>query len=178
MAAVRLAGAKSETTNVRRGRSPVTNGTKSFTIGGNGCSPWTRRWKDLNALHAGDLGGRDYLSESQKSLIRRASTLEVELEAAMSEGADVDIECYGRVASHLRRILESLGLGRVARDVSEEPFSHLGVQAKPYRFYEDEDPADVDRDDDEILEAAGAVSSDCAVPSSPGAAIPEAGADD
>ena len=60
----------------------------------------------------------DALSEARLSLIRRAATLELQLEqleCAMSEGKDVDIEGYGRVASHLRRILEAIGVERKPR---------------------------------------------------------------
>jgi hypothetical protein len=37
----------------------------------------------------------------------------------MSQGDDVDIEIYGRIASHLRRILETLGVERKARPVND-----------------------------------------------------------
>ena len=57
------------------------------------------------------------------SLCRRASTLEIQLEqleCRMSEGVDVDVEMYGRIASHLRRILESIGIDeRKARPVND-----------------------------------------------------------
>ena len=37
----------------------------------------------------------------------------------MSEGDDVDIEIYGRIASHLRRILETQGVERKARPIQQ-----------------------------------------------------------
>jgi hypothetical protein len=99
----------------------------------------------LNELHLSDLGGKAYVSEAQKSLVRRASTLEVELEqmeASLSEGTPIDPEYYGRVASHLRRILESLspGLGRVARDASSE----IDLTTYATRAYRLADPANAD----------------------------------
>jgi hypothetical protein len=106
-----------------RMRSAVTNGARLF-VEGSGISAWSRRYADLIAGHCSDLGGREVLSEAQFSLIRRASTIECELEVLegrMSQGAEVNLDHYGRGASHLRRILESLGLERKPRDVT--PFS-------------------------------------------------------
>jgi len=64
----------------RRSHSAVTSGRK-LLIGGNPNSAWARRYRDLVAGHASDLGGRSELSEGELSLIRRASALECELEA-------------------------------------------------------------------------------------------------
>jgi hypothetical protein len=107
-------------------RSKVTNGTKVFAIGGDGRGAWTRRWKDLNEAHVADLGGPGGLSEAQLSLCRRCAALEVQLEqmeAKMSEGdAMVDMDLYGRLAGHLRRILETLGIERRAKPL-EQPLT-------------------------------------------------------
>jgi hypothetical protein len=88
-----------------------------------------RRWRDLTELHMIDLGDEVSLSESQKSLCRRAATLEVnleQLEAVMSEGAGCDLDVYNRLAGNLRRIFETLGLERKARPVD----FHSYMQAK------------------------------------------------
>jgi hypothetical protein len=98
----------------------VTNGRRLF-VDGDGNSAWSRRFRDLVVGHVGDMGGRAVLSEAQVSLIKRASALECELEGMegrLSKGEDVDLDSYQRAASALRRILESLGLDRVARDVT------------------------------------------------------------
>jgi hypothetical protein len=103
-----------------RNRSAVTNRKRLF-VDGDGRSPWARRWRDLVELHAGDLGGINMLSEAQFSLIKRAATIEVELELSegkMSMGQDVDLDVFTRSASHLRRILETLGIERRPRDVT------------------------------------------------------------
>ncbi len=103
-------------------RSKVTNGRRVFAVGGDGRGAWTRRWKDIVELHVADAGGRDHMTEAMRSLCRRAATLEIQLEqleCCMSEGDDVDIEIYGRIASHLRRILETLGVERKARPVND-----------------------------------------------------------
>ena len=98
--------------------SRVTSGNAFFVVG-DGRSAWGRRFKDLIYLHCEDLGGWDNLSEFQLSLVRRVASLECVLEkweAELAEGAAVDIDVYARVASHLRRIVETLGLKRVVRD--------------------------------------------------------------
>jgi hypothetical protein len=109
-------------------RSKVTNGRRVFAVGGDGRGAWTRRWKDIVELHVADAGGRDLMSEAMLSLCRRAATLEIQLEqleCCMSEGDDVDIEIYGRIASHLRRILETLGVDRKSKDVTPDLRSYL-----------------------------------------------------
>ena len=104
----------------RRIRSAVTNGSRLF-VQGQDNSAWARRYRDLIANHCSDMGGRAMLSEAQVSLVRRASALELELEqmeGRLSQGEDVDLDKFGRAASHLRRLLETLGIGRKARDVT------------------------------------------------------------
>jgi hypothetical protein len=103
-------------------KSKVTNGRRVFAIGGDGRGAWTRRWKDIVELHVADAGGRDLMTEAMLSLCRRAATLEIQLEqleCCMSQGDDVDIEIYGRIASHLRRILETISVERRAKPVND-----------------------------------------------------------
>lgn len=98
----------------------MTNGKRVF-VDGDGNAAWTRRWRDLVAAHGSDLGGMDTLSEAQSSLIRRVSTIEIELEqleGKLSKGEAVDLDGYTRAAGHLRRILETLGIERRPRDVT------------------------------------------------------------
>jgi hypothetical protein len=95
-------------------RSAVTNGRRVF-VEGDGRSAWTRRYRDLIAGHVSDLGGPSVLSESQLSLVRRASAIECELEqmeGRLSRGDQVDLDAFTRAAGHLRRILETIGLER------------------------------------------------------------------
>jgi hypothetical protein len=102
-------------------RSRVTNGRALFAVGGDERSALARRFRDLVASHVSDLGGADALSENQRSLIRRAVTIEIQLEAleaGLSEGKEIDLDVYGRAAGHLRRVLETLGLKRVPRDIT------------------------------------------------------------
>jgi hypothetical protein len=106
----------------KRPRSAVTSGRQQF-ITGNPNSAWARRFHDLVLGHISDLGGRSNISEAQFALCKRAAGLECELEqleGRMSLGEAVDLDRYGRAGSHLRRMLESLGLERRARDVTVE----------------------------------------------------------
>jgi hypothetical protein len=104
-------------------RSATTNGNRPFVLGGDGRGAWVRRWRDLVELHTADCGGTDALSEAMLSMIRRISAIEVQLEqmeARMSEGdLKVDLDLYNRLAGNLRRMLESIGLQRVARPVND-----------------------------------------------------------
>jgi len=104
-------------------RSAVTNGS-SLLPDVDGRSQWVRRFRDLLALHLGDLGGADVASEAEKAIARRAACLIVELEGleqkfptqGASEGGQLDQ--YQRTSNTLRRLLETLGLERRPRDVT------------------------------------------------------------
>lgn len=113
-------------------RSRVTNGNALF-VEGNPNSSWARRYRDLIVEIASDLGGTTALSQAQQALIRRAATLSVELEmmeGRLSEGQAVDLDLYGRLASHQRRILESLGLRRALKDVTPDLRTYLAQKRK------------------------------------------------
>jgi hypothetical protein len=102
----------------KRPRSAVTSG-RHLLLQGNPNSAWSRRYHDLISGHVSDLGGPDLLSEAQAALVRDAACLEIELErmrGRLSDGEKVDLDLYGRVAGQRRRILESIGLKREARD--------------------------------------------------------------
>lgn len=105
----------------KRTRSAVTSGRKLF-VNGDPNSAWARRFSDLVGGHIADAGGRGLISEAQLALCKRAAGLECELEqmeGKLSQGEHVDLDRYGRAASHLRRILVSLspGLERRAKPV-------------------------------------------------------------
>jgi hypothetical protein len=108
-------------------RSRVTNG-KEILPGVDGRSLWARRYRDVLTLHLSDLGGEDNISEAEKTLARRAACLVVELElmeVRFATGGEPDTEDttanmldrYQRTANTLRRLLESMGLERRAKDV-------------------------------------------------------------
>jgi hypothetical protein len=102
-------------------RSAIANGR--LLPGIDGRSAWVRRAKELLAAHVSDMGGEDNISAAEHSIARRAAVLTVELErleqrfALAGEASADDIDLYARVASNLRRLLESVGLQRRARTV-------------------------------------------------------------
>jgi len=135
MSAVEAVGKANARTAVRakRPRSAVTSGRRQFVLG-NPNSAWARRFHDLVQGHVADAGGRDLLSEAQFALCKRAAGLECELEqmeGRMSLGERVDLDRYGRAASHLRRILESLGLQRRPREIEVDPLDYARENAAP-----------------------------------------------
>jgi hypothetical protein len=97
-----------------------------------------RRWRDLIMLHESDLGGTDLISEAERSLVRRASMLELQLELLEHRFAEAGGEAtasqlmdYQRATGALRRIFEGLGLQRRPRAIAIDgrvetpPFSPL-----------------------------------------------------
>jgi hypothetical protein len=105
-----------------RQKSRITNGS-ALLPGVDGRSPWVRRCKDIISEAIADLGGFDNTSAAERSIVRRAATLSVELErmerqfALAGEASADDLDVYQRVANSLRRLLESVGLERRARAV-------------------------------------------------------------
>jgi hypothetical protein len=100
-------------------------GSSQFSLRASTIFEWARRLRDLLALHVSDLGGEDVVTAAEHSLCRRISTITVELEllerkfALKGKGAAAeDLDMYLRAANSLRRLLESIGLKRVARDVT------------------------------------------------------------
>jgi hypothetical protein len=119
----------------KRPRSAVTSGRQQF-IKGDPNSAWARRFHDLVVGHIADAGGRDRLSEAQLALAKRAAGLECELEqmeGRMSLGEQVDLDRYGRAASHLRRLLETLGLERRPKVVAPSLAELLALDQRAQR---------------------------------------------
>jgi hypothetical protein len=110
----------------RKNRSRVTNG-KVLIAGVDQRSPWVRRCRDIINAHLADLGGADNCSAAERSIIRRASVMTVELErmetlfALAGEASAEDLDTYARVAANLRRLLEATGLKRRPRDITPDP---------------------------------------------------------
>jgi len=87
---------------------------------------WARRLRDVIEAHIADLGGPAAISEAERSIVRRASTLTVELErleakfANAGEASPGELDAYQRTANSLRRLLESVGLQRRQRNVTPD----------------------------------------------------------
>jgi hypothetical protein len=115
-------------------RSAVTNGKTLFAEGGDNRSAWARRLRDVLELHVADLGGADAISEAERSIVRRAAVLTVELERlesafAEGKGTPSDLDLYQRTAGNLRRLLEAVGLERRTRDVTPDLQTYLSGKA-------------------------------------------------
>jgi hypothetical protein len=108
----------------RKGRSRITNGN-ALLPNVDGRSPWVRRCKDLIAERLADLGGIDNCSGAERSIMRRASVLEVELEYLEAQFAQAGsaepemLDLYARVAANHRRLLEAVGLQRRAKSIND-----------------------------------------------------------
>jgi hypothetical protein len=83
-----------------------------------------RRAKDIIALHLSDLAGEDKTSAAERSIVRRAAVLTVQLEQlearfalANGEASANELDLYARTSSTLRRLLEAVGLQRRAKDI-------------------------------------------------------------
>jgi hypothetical protein len=141
----------------RRTRSRVTNGSL-FIEGVDQRSTWVRRAKDVAALLVSDHGGAGMVSEAEKLIIRRAAVIEVELNrmekrfAQAGEAPAADLDAYQRAAGNQRRLLESVGLKRVPRDVTpslENFHANLAAERVARREAEDAETADGPADADE-----------------------------
>jgi hypothetical protein len=112
--------------NLRKVRSALTNGS-SILNDVDHRTQWMRRFRDLLQAHTADLGGSEMLSEGQRSMLRRAAMLEIQLEMLEQQFAANDgiasakaLDLYARTSGNLRRLIESLGLnaGRKPRDIN------------------------------------------------------------
>ena len=92
--------------------------------------------RDVLEMHISDLGGTDAASAAEFSIARRAAVLTVELEKmegafAVSDATPEQLTLYQMTANSLRRMLESLGLNRRARDVTLDLRAYLAGNANP-----------------------------------------------
>jgi hypothetical protein len=115
-------------------RSRATNGKSLFAEGGDMRGPWARRLRDVLGLHLSDIGGIEAASEAERSILRRAAVLTVELErlearfAVNDTSSADDLDLYQRTAGNLRRLLESVGLQRRPRDVTPSLEGYLAAR--------------------------------------------------
>jgi hypothetical protein len=112
-----------------KGRSKVTNGRQLF-IDGDARLKVSRRFRDVLASIAADLGGVDRLSEGQKQIARRCAMLSVEceiMESAAVAGQPFDLDAYGQLTDRLGRAFQRLGLRRVMNDVTPDLGAYLSA---------------------------------------------------
>jgi hypothetical protein len=120
-------------TNLKANRSRVTNGTALLPGNVDHRSAWARRLRDVIVAHVSDMGGPDSTSTAERSIIRRAATLTVELErmesifSAAGEASADAIDLYSRLAGNHRRLLEAVGLQRRSRDITPSLAQYLAA---------------------------------------------------
>jgi hypothetical protein len=107
-------------------------GTGAVVLTGvDGRSLMARRFREVSAAMAADLGGD--LTEAQRHLVARAATLICwceEREAELARGEQFDVSQYGAVTNALRRLLDTLGIERRARDVTPSLVDYLRQRAE------------------------------------------------
>jgi hypothetical protein len=140
-------------------RSALTNG-KLLPGAVDQRSAWVRRCKDIISQHLVDLGGEENCSSAERSIVRRASVMTVELErleakfATAGQASADDLEVYQRCANSLRRLLESVGLRRRPHDVTQGPLK-LTMEELARKLEERGLPPYVFGDDVPVLDQKG-----------------------
>ena len=96
-------------------------GSSDFLAEVDGRSLIARRYNEISSALIRDLGGDAVVSEAQRQLVRRATTIAVQaelMEAGLANGERFDLDAYAKGANTLNRILTTLGLRRHARDIT------------------------------------------------------------
>jgi hypothetical protein len=94
-----------------------------------------KRTMDLIEQIEADAGGHDRLSTGERQIIQRAAVtaaLAEHLETQWLSGEEIDPGLYCTLGNALRRLLETVGLRRVPRDVS--PLDDEGLRAYREEF--------------------------------------------
>ncbi len=114
-------------------KTRVGNGSAHHVVRIDERSLWARRTRELVQNVAGDLGGLDRLSETQRQLIRRLAGLCViceQIEIELSQGDKPDSEAlksYLATINTVRRLSQTLGLARVPKDITPDLESYLAA---------------------------------------------------
>ena len=104
----------------------------TFLAGVDRRSSDARRYRDVVRAIVSDLGGDDVLSEAQRQIASKAAFLALRLEMMQCQslaGGEIDLPLFGALADRLRRLLETLGLQRVPREV-ETLESYLSAKSR------------------------------------------------
>jgi hypothetical protein len=116
-----------------RQSSAVSNGSRLFVADDlDARSAEARRFRDILSAVASDIGGAGELSEVQRQLARRFASLALSLElqeAALVSGEAVDLDLFGRLSGQLNRLANTLGLRRVAKDVTPDLRGYIDGKA-------------------------------------------------
>jgi hypothetical protein len=101
-------------------RTSIANGSRVLE-GIDGRTHVARRYGEVAGAIAVDLGGEDHLTELQKHLVRSVAGMVVlreDLDAKAINGEHVNTAVYCRLANSTRRVAATLGLSRVAKDIT------------------------------------------------------------
>jgi hypothetical protein len=117
-------------------RSRASNGSRLFAMAtADGRSAWARRYRDLLSIHVSDAGGETVISGAELAIIKRATRIEVEMEFSDAVAADKGTASSAEVllsyctgSNSMRRLFESVGLKRVARDVTPPTFEDIRAE--------------------------------------------------
>src|SRR5262245_20555641 len=91
-----------------------------------------RKTADLIDAIESDLGGSDHLSTGERQIIQRAAltgALLEDLEARWLAGEPIDPALYATLGNAQRRLFETVGLKRQARDVTPGVRQYVAVKA-------------------------------------------------
>jgi len=128
-------------------------GPGRFLPGIDGRSAWAKRVRFFIAQHLSDLGGLENCSEAEKSIIRRASVLSIEMERLERRFALVpldqmvsinELDLYSRLANSLRRLLDVTGLERRSKDITPTIDQYVANHSN--------DPDNTDEAEDDIID--------------------------
>ena len=91
-----------------------------------------RRFRDIASQVALDQGGLDQLSEARLQLVRRfaaTSVLAEQLEAALANGQEINVERHALLCSTLTRLAHRIGIDRRAKNVTPALRDYLEERA-------------------------------------------------
>jgi hypothetical protein len=115
-------------------KSRITNGS-ALLPGVDGRSAWVRRCRDVISSHLSDLGGADNTSAAERSIVRRAATLTVELER-LEEKFALEVHREGkRLPPESLLIIAENAMGMAARyqpGPKDAPNEHADEQRYAY----------------------------------------------
>jgi len=113
------------------GRSRLTN-KKDLLPGVDGRTVIYRRFRDIASQVALDQGGLDQLSEARLQLVRRfaaTAVLAEQLEAALANGQEINVERHALLCSTLTRLAHRIGIDRRAKNVTPALRDYLEERA-------------------------------------------------
>jgi hypothetical protein len=105
------------------------------TPGANGQTAWNRTVRNVHGAMADHLGGADMITTPESLIVRRISVFEAEMQlleakiaVARQHKQEVDektIDLYSRLTNAQRRLLETVGMKRIPRDVTPTLSNYL-----------------------------------------------------